>query len=54
MEVGQSDERAGSWRRIFINVCRRQRRTYLLVGRKYAKLDYQWLTFGSVSVATIL
>ena len=36
------------------NVCRKQRRTYLLVGKKYAAFNYQWLNYNSVSVDTLL
>lgn len=39
--------------RVFENVCRMQRRTYLLLGREEAVLDYQWLSRSSISVDTV-
>ena len=35
------------------NVCRMQRRTYLLVGRENAELDYQQIRCSSISIGTV-
>ncbi len=38
---------------VFKNVCRRQRRTYLLVGREDEAIDYQGLRCSIVEVGTV-
>ena len=35
------------------NVCRMQRRTYLLVGRENAELDYQQIRCSNISIGTV-